>query len=124
MKRLATIFWLGTKELRSLQHDLVLVVFVIYSFTLAIYTQATATSSEVHNASIAFVDEDQSTLSRRLANAFYPPRFLSPEQILPQDVDGAMDRGDYIFVVEIPPDFEADARRGRKPEIQVNIDAT
>ena len=34
MKRLANIFWLGTKELRSLQRDTVLVVFVIYAFTL------------------------------------------------------------------------------------------
>ena len=60
MKRLANIFWLGTKELRSLQRDTVLVVFVVYAFTLAIYSQAKGTSSEVHNASIAFVDEDQS----------------------------------------------------------------
>ena len=29
MKRLANIFWLGTKELRSLQRDTVLVIFVI-----------------------------------------------------------------------------------------------
>ncbi|RPI87664.1 MAG: ABC transporter permease [Planctomycetaceae bacterium] len=124
MKRLAIIFWLGTKELRSLQHDLVLVVFVIYSFTLAIYTQATGTSSEVHNASIAFVDEDQSALSGQLVNAFYPPRFLNPEQIAARQLDRAMDQGDYIFVIEIPPRFEADARAGRSPEVQVNIDAT
>lgn len=123
-KRLATIFWLGTKELRSLQHDLVLVVFVVYSFTLAIYTQATGTSSEVHNASIAFVDEDGSALSRQLFNAFYPPRFLKPVQISAAEVDGALDQGRFIFVVEIPPRFEADARSGRTPELLVNIDAT
>ena len=78
MKRLANIFWLGTKELRSLQRDTVLVLFVIYAFTFAIYTQAKGTSSEVHNASIAFVDEDQSTLSKRLFESFYPPRFKLP----------------------------------------------
>ncbi len=124
MKRLATIFWLGTKELRSLRHDVVLVVFVIYSFTLAIYSQATGTSSEVHNASIAFVDEDDSALSRQLFNAFYPPRFLRPVKIVPQDVEHAMDQGKYIFVVEIPPRFEADARAGRHPELLLNVDAT
>ncbi len=78
MKRLANIFWLGTKELRSLQRDTVLVVFVIYAFTFAIYTQAKGTSSEVHNASIAFVNEDQSALSKRLFESFYPPRFKHP----------------------------------------------
>ena len=70
MKHLKMIFWLGTKELRSLQHDKVLVVFVLYAFTLAIYSQATGTSSEVHNASIAIVDEDRSSLSGRIQDAF------------------------------------------------------
>ena len=80
MKRLANIFWLGTKELRSLQRDTVLVVFVIYAFTFAIYTQAKGTSSEVHNASIAFVDEDQSAYTRRsgCSSRFYPPHCQAP----------------------------------------------
>jgi ABC-2 type transport system permease protein len=124
MSHLKMIFWLGTKELRSLQHDKVLVVFVIYAFTLAIYSQATGTSSEVHNASIAIVDEDRSTLSGRIEDAFYPPRFLRPVKIEPEEVDRAVDQGKYIFVVEIPPNFESDVRAGRKPEVLVGIDAT
>ena len=124
MKRLANIFWLGTKELRSLQRDTVLVVFVVYAFTFAIYTQAKGTSSEVHNASIAFVDEDQSTLSKRLFEAFYPPRFKHPQTIKADEVDRLMDNGSYMFVVVVPPRFEADIRAGRWPELQVNIDAT
>ena len=35
-----------------------------------------------------------------------------------------MDTGTFIFVVEIPPKFEADLLAGRRPEVQVNIDAT
>jgi ABC-2 type transport system permease protein len=124
MKRIANIFWLGTKELRSLQRDAVLVVFVIYSFTLAIYTQAKGTSSEVNRASIAFVDEDQSSLSKQIIQAFYPPRFKPPEMIAARDIDEAMDRGLYMFAVAIPPRFEANVRAGRKTEVQVNIDAT
>ena len=79
VKSLLNIFWLGLKELRSLMSDVVMVVFVVYAFTLAIYVQATGTSSEVNNASIAFVDEDESALSKELFNAFYPPRFKLPE---------------------------------------------
>ena len=124
MKRLANIFWLGTKELRSLQRDTVLVLFVIYAFTFAIYTQAKGTSSEVHNASIAFVDEDQSTLSKRLFESFYPPRFKHPQAIKADEADRLMDNGSYMFVVVVPPHFEADVRAGRGPELQVNIDAT
>ena len=124
MKRLANIFWLGTKELRSLQRDTVLVIFVIYAFTFAIYTQAKGTSSEVHNASIAFVDEDQSTLSKRLFESFYPPRFKHPQAIKADEADRLMDNGSFMFVVVVPPHFEADVRAGRGPELQVNIDAT
>ncbi len=35
-----------------------------------------------------------------------------------------MDNGSYMFVVVVPPRFEADLRAGRWPELQVNIDAT
>jgi ABC-2 type transport system permease protein len=62
VKSLLNIFWLGLKELRSLGSDLVMICFVVYAFTGTIYMQATGTTSEVNNASIAFVDEDGSAL--------------------------------------------------------------
>jgi ABC-2 type transport system permease protein len=124
LKSLENIFWLGIKEIRSLMSDFVMVVFVIYAFTLAIYVQATGTSSEVNNASIAFVDEDQSALSKELFNAFYPPRFKMPEMIAANEVQPEMDKGHLMFVVVIPSRFESDLRAGRNPSIQVNIDAT
>ncbi len=124
MTSLLNIFWLGLKEIRSLLSDKVMLVFVIYAFTFAIYVQATGTSNEVNNASIAFVDENNSTLSKELINAFYPPRFQIPKKINASDVEDAMDRGLFMFVVAIPPRFEDDLRAGRNPEIQINIDAT
>ena len=124
MKSLLNILWLGLKEMRSLLSDVVMVVFVIYAFTLAIYVQATGTSSEVNNASIAFVDEDGSALSKELFNAFYPPRFKFPRSVGPSEAQDEMDRGRLMFVVVIPPRLERDLRAGRTPSIQVNIDAT
>ncbi|WP_165225131.1 ABC transporter permease [Aquisphaera insulae] len=123
-RTLLNILWLGIKELRSLQSDAVMFVFLIYAFTASVYTQATGTSSEVSNASIAFVDEDRSELSRRLFGAFYPPRFRHPERIEAKEVSAAMDAGRYMFVVAVPPRYEADLRAGRRAELQVNIDAT
>ena len=40
MRTLSTIFWLATKELRSLFRDWVLLGLVVYSFSLAIIAQA------------------------------------------------------------------------------------
>lgn len=124
MASAATILWLGLKELRELSRDVVLVVFVAYAFTLAVLSQARGTSSEVHNASLAFVDEDRSALSRRLAAAFLPPRFKPPQELAAADIERALDAGRFMFVVVIPPRFEADLRAGRRTAIQVNIDAT
>jgi ABC-2 type transport system permease protein len=124
MNSLKNIFWLGLKEIRSLMSDVVMVVFVVYAFTFAIYTQATGTSSEVNNASIAFVDEDGSALAKELFNAFYPPRFQYPVHIGAADVQSTMDEGKYMFAVVIPPRFELNLLAGRNPSLQVNIDAT
>lgn len=124
MRSLLNILWLGLKEIRSLLSDMVMVVFVIYAFTLAIQVQATGTSSEVNNASIAFVDEDRSGLSKELFNAFYPPRFKFPDLVGAEESQELMDRGKYMFVVVIPPMFEHNLLAGRNPGVQVNIDAT
>lgn len=118
------IFWLGLKEIRSLLSDVLMVVLVIYAFTLSIYTEATGTSSDVHNASIAFADEDKSSLSQELYNVFYPPRFKYVKTISTAEINDAMNKGQYMFVVVIPPNFEKDLLSGRNPEVQVNIDAT
>jgi len=124
MGSLRNILWLGIKEIRSLVSDSAMMLFVIYAFTLAIYSQATGTSNEVNNASIAFADEDHSQLSKELFNAFFPPRFQLPELIGTREVEDAMDRGRFMFVVTVPPQFESDLRAGRNPELQLSIDAT
>jgi ABC-2 type transport system permease protein len=124
VKSLLNILWLGLKEIRSLMSDVVMVIFVVYAFTLAIYIQATGTSSEVNNASIAFVDEDGSALSKELFNAFYPPRFKYPIELDAETAQHQMDRGQLMFVIAIPPRFERDLLAGRNPDVQVNIDAT
>ena len=124
MQSLGNIFWLGTKELRSFMHDFVLLGLVVYAFSLAVIAQAQSSSQEVHNASIAIVDEDHSALSRRIARAFLPPYFQTPQPIAERDIVPFMNAGRYTFVVDIPPNFERDVRAGRQPAIQLNVDAT
>jgi ABC-2 type transport system permease protein len=121
---ISNIFWLGTKEIRSFMRDYVLVAFVIYTFSIAVIAQAQSNSQELHNASIAFVDEDHSELSRRIVRAFLPPYFQTPQPIAERDIIPLMNAGRYTFVIDIPPDFEKYVLGGRDPAIQVNVDAT
>jgi ABC-2 type transport system permease protein len=124
MRRPSNILWLGLKELRSLASDPVLVLFILYAFSLSIITQARGVKSEVNNASLAFIDEDESQLSKELIASFFPPQFQLPRLIAPGDATTAMDRGRYMFIVAIPTRFESDLRRGRPTQVQVNVDAT
>ena len=124
MRRLGNIFRLGVKELYSFRHDTVMLFLVIYSFSFGVYSAATGVTHDLHNAAIAIVDEDGSQLSARLKEAFLPPYFQRAEDIGFHEIDQGMDSGRYSFVVVIPPRFEANVLAGRKPAIQVDIDAT
>ena len=124
MRALANIFWLGTKELRSFLKDFVLLGLVIYAFSVAIIAQAQSSSQEVRNASVAIVDEDNSELSRRIAHAFLPPFFQTPEPIAERDIVPSMNSGRYTFVIDVPPSFQRDVLGGRRPTIQLDVDAT
>ena len=120
----ANVFHLGVKELASLAGDFILVAFSVYWFSFMVYSEATGVEVEVRNANFAIVDSDNSTLSRRLRDVMRPPQFKPIVVIDRSEVDPQMDRGRFTFVLDIPPDFEADILRGRHPHLQLNIDAT
>ncbi len=124
MRRLSNIFRLGIKELRSLRIDLVMVALIFWMFTFMIYEVATNAKMEVTDASIAIVDDDRSELSRRIRDAFLLPYFKPAKEIPASEIDRVMDDAEFIFVLDIPPRFEADLLSGRAPEIQLNVDAT
>ena len=124
MSHAANIYRLGVKELWSLARDPIMLVLIAYSFTVSIYVAATAIPETLHKAPIAIVDEDGSPLSNRVASTFYPPHFKLPAMISLGGVDVGMDRGDFTFVLDIPPNFQQDVLSGVSPAIQLNVDAT
>ena len=124
MPSLSNIFWLGTKELRALGRDLMMILFIFWSFGVSIYMEATGGGETINNAAIAIVDEDHSQLSRAIAQLFYPPYFQAVDFISAAEITEAMDEGRYTIVLVIPPDFEKDSRSGRHVAVQVNVDAT
>jgi ABC-2 type transport system permease protein len=121
---LANIYHLVIKELRSIRADPVMLFLVLYSFTFSVNTVATGAVTEASNLSVGMVDEDGSALSRQIAESLKLPTFQPPVQIRATDIDRMMDENRLLFVVEIPPNFEADVRAQRKTGIQVNVDAT
>ncbi len=122
-QKVQNIYQLGCKELWSLWRDPVMLILIIYTFTIAVYVAATAMTDSLNMAPIAIVDEDHSTLSERISSAFYPPYFLNQTTEL-STIDAGMDAGEFTFAVNIPASFQEDLLAGEHTAIQVNVDAT
>jgi ABC-2 type transport system permease protein len=121
---IANVFRLVIKELRSIRSDPTMLILVIYAFTISVNTVATGAVTEATNLSVGIADEDGSELSRQIAESLVRPTFQPAVQIRPSDVDAKMDKGELLFVVEIPPNFQANILAQRKTEVQINVDAT
>ncbi|MEL0636426.1 ABC transporter permease [Marinomonas sp. TI.3.20] len=120
----SNILQLSIKEFRSLWHDKILLILIVWAFSGGIYVASTASSQELHNAPIAIVDEDGSPLSKTIGNAFNEPYFNKPEYINYSAVEPALNSGQFTFVVIIPSGFQSDMMASKQPTIQINIDAT
>ncbi len=122
--RLSHVGHLGVKELRSLLRDPMMLVLILYSFTIAIYSAATVMPETLQQAPIAIVDEDHSPLAGRIIDGFRPPYFQPPELISQLEMDSRMDAGRDTFALDIPPNFQRDLLAQRQPTLQLNVDAT
>ncbi len=120
----ANILNLGLKELRGLARDPMMLGLIVFVFTVSIYSASTAMPEQLNKTPIAIVDEDRSPLSARIADAFFPPFFMPPTLIVQPEMDRRMDAGLDTFALDIPPDFQSDLLGGRRPTIQLNVDAT
>lgn len=118
------IFHLGIKELWSLARDPAMLVLIIFTFSVSVYTAGTSMPETLHRTAIAVVDEDDSALSARIKSAFYPPQFTPLARITHAEADPALDAGRYTFVLVIPPNYQRDVLAGREVAIQLNVDAT
>lgn len=124
VKRLANIYQLGVKELWSLWRDPVMLVLIVWGFTVMIYTVGTGMPDTLTNVPISIVDEDDSPLSDRIISALHPPQFKPPALVSLAEVDAGLDAGRYTFSLDIPPNFQRDVLAGRSPALQLNVDAT
>ncbi len=124
LRSAGNMFWLGIKELFSLRRDPALIGRMIFSMTVFVFSPAKDVKMDVDHASIAVVDEDHTVMSEQIFDAFLPPLFLKAHEIPVEAIDDAMDRGQYTFVIDIPPNFERDVKHGRQPNLQINVDAT
>lgn len=117
---IANIWQLGIKERRGFLREPIMLILIIFSFTVTVHMSTTGAGEGMQRANIAIVDEDQSPLSTRIIEAFQMPYFMPPEMITAAEMDRRMDEGLDTFALNIPPDFQRDLLAGKRPEIQLN----
>jgi ABC-2 type transport system permease protein len=125
LTHLENIYYLTIKELRSIRADHILLVMVLYTYTIAVYTVATGASTNPQDLTVGVVDEDNSNLSRQFLQVLnQPPLFKRAVLINANEIDSVMNAGRMIFVLEIAPRFQEDLLAGRKVSLQLDVDAT
>ena len=123
MRTLKNILTLMLKEFRSVLTDPVLMVLIVYIFTATIYQMAQV-GADLKNATVGIIDQDRSVLSMRIRDAVQHPFFKPVEDVRREDSDELMDKGEFTFILEVPPNFQRDMAAGRNPDLQLLVDAT
>lgn len=122
---LRRIFELIRKELIQVFRDpaLLRVIFIAPIFQLLVFGYAVST--DVENTRTLLVDQDQTAVSRSLVEAFTASgTFRIVERSLdPDDAVQALDHGEVVLALVIPPGYAQDLARGRA-RVQVLIDGT
>lgn len=113
------------KELLQLWRDRVLMLFLLYVFTIDIYLAGSGLSFSLHHATIAVMDQDHSQSSRELASRFQLPEFKRIDA--PADLRAAqrdLDTSHSMLLLVIPPRFQADLDNGTATSVQYLVDSS
>ena len=115
MRKLANIFWLGTKELRSFFARLR----AARTGRLRVLARRHHAGAEQFAGAAQRLDRASSTRTIRSSRAGSRTRSCRPissrrSTIAERDIDPADEHGRYTFVIDIPPNFQRDVL-GRTP---------
>jgi len=81
---------------------------------------------DLEDIAYAVLDQDKSPESRSYLENFAGSRYFAQRSALHHynDVENVLRKGQVSFVIEVPPGFAKDLKRGRHPEVAVWLDAT
>ncbi|VBB44503.1 ABC-2 type transporter [uncultured Desulfatiglans sp.] len=116
---------LTVKELRQLYRDPILMLFILYAFTLDIYLAGSGVSLELKQARLFVQDHDRSTASRELIHRFRPPYFRFMGETADERRGIALlDRGEAMLVLDIPEHFEKRLLEDESADVLLLVDTT
>ena len=113
------------KEVWQLGRDLPLLLFLLYSFSLAIYISGAGLTMQLQNAGLLVHDADHSLSSRELIHRFQPPYFRFNGEIDDPRIGlRQLDEGRAMLLLDIPPRFHEALVGGEPTAVQLLVDTT
>lgn len=114
------------KELRQLFRDPRTKRVIFVSPILQLILFGYAVNTDVRDVATAMVDHDRTPESRQLVDAFTASGYFRVvvRSDDPAALERALDRGDAVVGLQIPPGYAADLRAGRSPGVQLLVDGT
>ncbi|WP_038056797.1 ABC transporter permease [Thermodesulfobacterium hydrogeniphilum] len=121
MRRLVVLL---KKEFLQLLRDKILIIILIYAFTIDVYVGGKGVKLKVNNFPTIIQDQSKSFKSRELISRFREPYFKILAFVeSDKEVVDWLDKGKASMAIIIPPDFERKVDKGQG-KIQVIIDGT
>ncbi|PRX11834.1 UNVERIFIED_ORG: ABC-2 type transport system permease protein [Martelella mediterranea] len=120
-------FWAMTvKEFIQMTRDRLTMGMMIMLPIMQLLLFGFAINTTPHHLPTAVMLSESTDASRAILASLENTDFFDITGIVTSDaeMDRALESGDVLFVVEIPPDFERDLRRGLSPSLLVAADAT
>jgi len=119
------LFVMTRKELLQLGRDVPLLLFLLYSFSLAVYINGAGIAMQLNNASLVVHDGDHSESSRELIHRFREPYFRFDGEVRDSREGVArLDQGTAMVLLDIPLRFH-ESILGREPvAVQLQVDTS
>lgn len=126
MIRLPRLLAIARKEVIQLRRDSRSLVLAFLLPVLLVVLFGYAISWDVHDISTAVLDQDRSSRSRELLDAFQSSGYFRFDRTLeaPREIDALLDRGAVQVIVVIPHDFARELDAGRQAQLQVIVDGS
>ncbi len=125
-ERLLRVRHMVRKELRQLFRDPKTKRVIFVSPIIQLILFGYAVNTDVRDVSTFLVDHDRTASSRDFVRSFTASGYfrLVAESDRPADLARALDHGQAVVVLQIPPGFAADLAAGRGPTVQLLVDGT
>ncbi|MGD0275544.1 MAG: ABC transporter permease, partial [Syntrophales bacterium] len=123
LQRFAALAWRETLELLR---DPIRLTFAILVGPFLLIVYGYGISTDVERVRFSVLDHDRTPASRSYIEYFSGSRYFfeQPPVQSPSDMDRGFERTRYAVVIEIPPGFEKDLKRGHCPAVGAWIDGT